>query len=127
MLIQKYMKTKELIKLLKEEDPSGELECCIHNQDILSVYQEIAYWDGCLQILKRDIKKKTYNVIGAKYTSEGFKVSIIPYGIEDALWHNPDLPVEVIDTFLEKNMQKAIDRKRMEIKKALKEIKIKRK
>lgn len=48
------MKTKDLIKLLMEEDPTGEIECCIDNQDIEEISWESAYYDGCLQIVKRD-------------------------------------------------------------------------
>lgn len=50
------MKTKDLIRKLQEIDPEGEMEVCVHNQDIHgSIYAEPAYWDGRLQrISKRD-------------------------------------------------------------------------
>jgi len=111
------MKTKKLIELLKEADPSGNLPVCVDNVDIFTVYQEASYWDGCLQQLKRDWKKKYYNVVGAKYTSKGQKVTIRTLSIEDALYANPDLPIKVEDTFLEKKMQKTVDKWRREAKK----------
>ncbi len=48
------MKTKELIRQLQREDPSGELECCVDNSDIFFVEHLPAYYDGCLEVLVRD-------------------------------------------------------------------------
>ena len=91
------MKTKELIKLLQEQDPSGELECCVGNVDIFGVYIEPAYWDGALQVLVRDESKKPYyNVVGAKYITEGNKITISTHSIMDALSENDNLPVEYV-------------------------------
>lgn len=107
------MKTKELIRLLQEEDPSGEIECCIGNADIKCVYLETAYWDGCLQVFKRNESGK---VIGAKYISEGMKLQIDSMSIEDAIYSIPDLEVEYTSEYVEKYRdnidkirQKAID------------------
>jgi len=88
------MKTKEVIRLLQKADPTGEEEVSVGNQDVYDVAREPAYWDGCLQVLQRDESLNCYNVIGAKYTSEGVKIVISPLGIDRALWENPDLPVE---------------------------------
>jgi hypothetical protein len=124
------MKTKELIRLLQEEDPSGEMDCVIDNQDILYVCGEISYWDGCKQILIRDETKDCYNVIGAEYRSDGWKLSIVSYGIYDALCVDPDLPVKVVDTFVNKKLQEYVDTWRKEIKemkRQLKKLKNKRK
>jgi len=88
------MKTKELIRQLQENDPSGELECCVANADIHFVSKYPAYWDGCLQVLSRDSKNKCYNIVGAKYISNGIKVVIFPLSISDAIFDNEDLPVE---------------------------------
>lgn len=79
------MKTKELIRLLQEEDPSGEVECCIGNEDIHYVSTMPAYWDGRLQILTRD---KFYNITGGKVTSRGNKIKIHPLSIEDAIYNH---------------------------------------
>ncbi len=88
------MKTKELIRRLQEIDPTGETECCVGNADIFFVDCTPAYWDGCLQLLKRDPTSKYYNVIGAKYTTKGQKIVIVTHSIEDAILENSDLPVE---------------------------------
>ena len=88
------MKTKEVIRLLQEADPTGEEEVSVGNQDVYDVRKEPAYWDGCQQILIRDESLNCYNVIGAKYTSEGSKIVISPMSIDRAVWENPDLPVE---------------------------------
>ncbi len=81
------MKTKTLIALLQKADPSGEEECCVGNIDILDVWIEPAYWDGCLQVLKRDENSKGYSVIGAKITSKGKKVVIDTHSIKSAIWN----------------------------------------
>jgi hypothetical protein len=76
------MKTKELIRLLQEQDPSGELECCVYNVDIHCVECLPAFYDGSLQVLKRDHSKNPYyNVIGAAYVDQGHKIVIKPLSI----------------------------------------------
>lgn len=92
------MKTKELISLLQEVDPTGEVECCIGNSDIHFVSKEPAYWDGNLEILIRDPNCQFYNIIGAKYTSRGDKIFIRPLSITDAICNDPDLPVDYSET-----------------------------
>lgn len=92
------MKTKRLIELLQKADPEGEAECCVGNQDIFTVYPEPAYWDGRLQVLKRDESNPYYNVIGAQITGAGTKISIRTLSIEDAIFENPELPVEIVHT-----------------------------
>lgn len=88
------MKTKDLITLLKKFDPSGDLECCVDNHDILSVETLPAYYDGSLEVLIRDPKNKYYNIVGAKIVRTGDKVKIRTHSIEDAIYQNPDLSVE---------------------------------
>jgi hypothetical protein len=89
------MKSKELIRLLQEEDPSGEVEVSVGNRDIFSLHTEPSYWDGRAQLLIRDYSKDPYyNVVGAKYTSRGSKVVITAMGVTDAILNNPDLPVD---------------------------------
>lgn len=90
------MKTKDLIRELQEADPFGEMECCVQNSDIHFVDLEPAYYDGYLQVLKRS-DSKYYNIIGAKYTSQGSKVVIHPLSISDAIFEQEDLPVEFED------------------------------
>lgn len=79
------MKTKELIRRLQEEDPSGEIEVCVGNVDIHFVERMPAYYDGSLQVLKRDENNKYYNIVGGKYVRNGEKVSIHILSITDAI------------------------------------------
>jgi hypothetical protein len=88
------MKTKDLIAALQEEDPSGEVECCIGNADIHFVSTAPAYWDGRLQILERDHSKDPYfNIVGAKITAKGSKIVIHAYSIEDYISDFPEKAV----------------------------------
>ena len=118
------MKTKELIRQLQEADPSGELECCVGNADIFFVDVEPAYWDGCLQVLKRDpAKAPYYDVVGAKYTSKGNKVVVRPLSIRDAILDDENLPVEfdVGDSWQER-YQQFVQKHREETKKINQEV-----
>ena len=114
------MKSKKLIELLQKEDPSGETEVCVYsedgNVDILGLESKPGYWDGCYQILERNWDSPYYNVIGAQYRSDGDKIMIRGHSIIDALENNPNLPVTVVDTFVEKKMQKAVDKWRSDAK-----------
>ncbi len=89
------MKTKKLIEILNDLDPSGELECCVDNQDIFFVEKLPAYYDGRQEILIRDESNPYYNVIGAKITSRGTKLKIRTLSIEDAIWDNVNLPIDL--------------------------------
>lgn len=112
------MKVKKLIELLQEFDDDGEV--CIAtedgNVDIFHLEEMAGYYDGVYQVLERDWTNKFYNITGAKYRSDASKIVIKPMGIEDALLDNPDLPIEVIDTFVNKRMQKQVDEWRKEAK-----------
>lgn len=76
------MKTRELIRLLQESDPSGELEACVGNVDICYVCREPAYYDGKLQVLEYDGEGR---VVGGKYVREGSKVTLHVMSINDAI------------------------------------------
>lgn len=115
------MKTKKLIELLQEADPSGEEEVCVDNIDIYFVEPKPAYWDGRLQVLKRDESMKGYNIVGAKWISSGKKINLVTVSIKEAMIDNPDLPVEVIDIFVNKRMQKEVDQWRAEARQIIKE------
>lgn len=91
------MKTKELIRQLQDADPSGETEVCIGNADINFVDVLPAYYDGRLQVLQRNENNGCYNIIGAKLVSQGNKVIIHPLSIYDALWNDPDMPIDYSD------------------------------
>lgn len=92
------MKTKELIRLLNEEDPTGEEEVCVGNTDIHFVECLGAYYDGPSQVLERDESKSPYyNIVGAKYKSQGKKIQIHTLSIKDAIsnHHNKMKPDEM--------------------------------
>jgi hypothetical protein len=91
------MKTKDVIKLLQQADPTGEVEVCVGNVDIHCIYQEEAYYDGALQVLIRDDNKQGYNITGGKYVRKGNKVQIIPLSITDIVWNEDDGPEVTID------------------------------
>lgn len=111
------MKTKHLIRLLQEADPSGELECCVGNVDILDVSVEPAWYDGTLQVLRRDpAKEPYYNVVGADFirTGNAEKVVIDTHSIYDAIYQNAELPVGYIDCGqqYEADLRKAVEETR---------------
>jgi len=89
------MKVKELIRQLQEADPTGEIEACVGNIDIHFVSREPAYYDGSLQILKRDPARtgRCYDICGAEITNEGHKIQINTLSVRGAIWEDPELPV----------------------------------
>jgi hypothetical protein len=90
------MKSRELIRRIQEADPSGECECCVNNEDIHFVELLEAYYDGCLQVLVRDpAKEPYYSIVGAKVLSDGHKVKLHLLSIEDAIFNNEDMPVDL--------------------------------
>lgn len=111
------MKTKDLIKLLQEADPSGENEVCVGNADIHFVGPEPAYYDGCLQVLKRDpARAPYYDVCGAKYVGDGTKIVIHTLSISSAIFNDEDLPVE-FDNMTEQQLEwykKSVESRRAE-------------
>ena len=85
------MKTKELIKRLQEADPTGETECSIGNYAIEDVYNESAYYDGCLQIVEVD--SNGYEISMSR-KHDGRKIVIEYYDLARILLDNPDFPIE---------------------------------
>jgi len=75
------MKTKDLIKILNELDPSGESQVCILNEDIKYIGMREAYWDGRLEM----VTKRSENgwPLKSKITSSGTKIDIVPVDLED--------------------------------------------
>jgi uncharacterized protein YjgD (DUF1641 family) len=116
------VKSKRLIELLQKEDPSGELDVTVENEDIFSIDVLEGYWDGCYEILERDETKQCYNVTGAQYRSDGTKLRIRTLGIYDALLNNPNLPVKVVDIFNEKRMEDRISTMREDVRNIIEEL-----
>jgi hypothetical protein len=88
------MKTKELIRLLNEQDPSGEEECCINNLDIMYIQKEPAYYDGSLQVFERDESHKILKNKKAKYVRKGSKIQITTESISDFLFDFPEMEID---------------------------------
>jgi len=107
------MKSKDLIKLLQEEDPTGEEEVVIGNSDICSVASLPGYYDGSYSLL---VKDESGDIIGAEYRSDGSKLCIYTMDWYDVLSDIPDAPIKVVDVFTHKKMQEAVDKGRAEIK-----------
>lgn len=88
------MKTKDLINLLQKEDPSGELECCVGNEDIYLIEKLPAFYDGPLQILHRS-DNPGYNVIGATIAFNGYKIQIQTLSVQDVISNAVDTDYDV--------------------------------
>lgn len=85
------MKSKKLIKLIQELDPSGETEVCVGTtQDIAFVERMPAYYDGALQLIERENDE----IVSAKFERAGDKIAIRYVGIVDAILDDPDLEVD---------------------------------
>lgn len=92
------MKTRELIRLLQEADPTGEVECCVDNHDIWLVEAQGAGYDGALEILVRNPDLRPhYDVVGGIIRRVGKKVRIRPLSLEDAIWEarGKSFPIEI--------------------------------
>lgn len=119
------MKTKELIKALQEEDPSGELEACVWNTPIYFLSTEPAYYDGCLGMLLTNESEKPYCCIrGYKRTGVGSKVVLHTMDLYDVLLDNPEAVVELdMSNFCEGDKREAEERKWIDqIRKEVREI-----
>jgi hypothetical protein len=86
------MKTKELIKLLQEVDPSGDIEVVVNGAPIHFATTLPAYYDGALQILKAN---KDDGLISMALTDQGSKVMIYTCDLDDFLFEDPDAEVSV--------------------------------
>jgi hypothetical protein len=76
------MKTKELIQMLQEADPSGEEQCCINNADIWDITVEPAYYDGSLNVIEFDEDRRP---LRGRRVRSGKKVNLTPICIGDCL------------------------------------------
>ena len=88
------MTSKELIKILQELDPEGNVEVSVGSIPIFFIERLPAYYDGSLQVLIRDKSKHYYNVVGAAYKRKGDKISIQTHSIYDSIWEDPNLPID---------------------------------
>lgn len=84
------MKVKELVKLLEDIDPSGELTVAVGNAQITYIDRLPAYYDGKLQKIVFD---EGHNPRIGIYCSGGEKVVINYTTIQDALHINPFMTI----------------------------------
>lgn len=84
------MKTAELIRELQALDPSGQEEVCVGNRAIQSVDRLPAYYDGRLQVLRRNDKGHT---VGIEFRSRGVKINLCITDLEDEIYDNPEFEI----------------------------------
>ncbi len=94
------MKTKNLIKLLLEEDPTGEAHVCVDNVDIIEVSSIMpAYYDGQFVEIHRDEKTRTqfncYGITKVIARCGGVsKIKLRTLDAEEAFLENPEAEFE---------------------------------
>jgi len=92
------MKTSELIDILRKEDPSGKMEVGIDGIDIEWVVPVPYGYDGPQEILVKEGGEivKARILYDGGYDVAGRRLKIHATSIQDALFIDPDLPVEVV-------------------------------
>jgi len=73
------MKTKEFIKMLQEEDPTGEGYIRVNGGAIISCESKPGYWDGMYSYF--DKKNNTWHT-----TAKGYKIDINTLSWKDIVW-----------------------------------------
>jgi len=116
------MKTKDFIKMLQEEDPSGEGYLRVQGGAIYCVESKPGYWDGNYSYYDRDT-----NIL--HITSEGYKIDVHTISPEDIVWDengnmdeirkrldpnyesysNPEQRKEMYENFWKKMEKEAVD------------------
>lgn len=114
------MKSKELIKQLRQLDPTGEIEVVAGGRDIYFCAGEPYYWDGIPDLLIRDEKLKPFwHVIGMEQMSSGSKIELNLLDLEDIVFEDDD------NKYIYKgneNFMKRVEKYREEREKVMKEI-----
>lgn len=90
------MKVKNLIAALQAMDPTGEVEVCVGNEDIIEITSPMpGYWDGTFfKIHIDDAAKTENNVRGIKAVEMGAKfdkIKLQTLNMEEAFLENPDV------------------------------------
>ena len=73
------MKTKDFIKMLQEEDPSGEGYIRVQGGAVVWVEAKEGYWDGSYQYYDPQTRK-------LHTTTEGYKVDVMTIDENDIVW-----------------------------------------
>lgn len=116
------MKTRDLIAALQEADPSGDIEVAVGNTDIHFVEKLPAYYDGCLQVLRRDPANEYYNIIGAEIRGRGDKLKIHTLSIREMLVNDAEAPVTFDGEYAQKHYADNVEEWRDEMRKLDQEI-----
>jgi len=74
------MKTKEFIKMLQEEDPSGEGYLRVQGGAIYGVESKAGYWDGNYSYYDKDTEI-------LHITSDNYKIDVLTISPEDIVWY----------------------------------------
>lgn len=100
------MKTKELIQLLQEEDPSGEIDVVVGNQAISFIENLPYFYDG----RKQEVHLKNGDIYKLSYANSGSKIKIHTYDF-DTIVYDREGKIEVDCSALpEYNRDKTIER-----------------
>lgn len=91
------MKTKQVIELLLNADPTGELQCVVNGKTIHSIVKTPGNHEGWYEVLNRDPVYS--NIISGEMTTAGDKVALYAMSIKDAIyefaWNHEDFPVKI--------------------------------
>lgn len=96
------MKTKDLIRLLLENDETGECEVCVDNIDIIDVSSPMpTYYDGqfcqivCTDVAREVNTNNCYGVAKVIARTRGNKIKLRTMDPEEAFLNNPDAEFEM--------------------------------
>lgn len=89
------MTTKDLISLIQQADPSGEIEVCVGTEAVIGVDKIPSYYDGSLPVFHYEGNR----LVAASMLRDVWKVRIYTRSIESALVDHPKLPVSVQDEY----------------------------
>lgn len=112
------MLTKDLIKKLQELDPDGNKEVVVGCEDIHFLESLPMYYDGRPILLKRDLSRSGYNIVGARvgdFTGNG-KIQIHTLSLEELFYDEIDLPVEYSNPSDQQYIKSGIEQIRNKIK-----------
>lgn len=112
------MKTNDLIKMLQEADPSGELEVVVGNVPIHFIAPEPAYWDGCYRRLIREPHESNeiyYDVTGIEFVSQGTKLVIHTLDYDMILLDDCNAQVKYDTEQTRNKYESVVEKKRKEL------------
>lgn len=91
------MRTSNLIRMLQELDPSGDLEVSVGNTDILFVDRVPPWYDGEQEVLIRDDSSPYYDVVGGYLRGAGDdKIRIHTHSLEWMLLDSPEFEIHTV-------------------------------